>query len=192
MGIEAAIIGSAIVGGVSSSRAAKKAAKAQGAAADATVAESRRQYDQTRQDWAPYREFGYNALENLSDPQANFMVSPGYNFVRDQGIKSTDNAFSMRSPGGNAMKALADYTNNLASLEYNNWWNRQIGAAQVGSGATANTQSAGQFATQNIGNALMNKGNSQAQGYYNAAAGINNSLQAGIGNYLYGKGRGII
>jgi hypothetical protein len=65
------IIGAAIIGGTTlasgliGSSAAKSAANAQAKATDATVAEQRRQYDQTRQDYLPYQQVGVNALNKL-------------------------------------------------------------------------------------------------------------------------------
>ena len=67
--VGAAIAGAAIVGAVASSSAASaqagaigQASEAQNAATMASIAEQRRQYDQTREDFAPYREIGATAL----------------------------------------------------------------------------------------------------------------------------------
>jgi len=70
MGIEAAIIGSAVVGGVMSSRAQSKAAKsaagAQVEASEMSIEEQRRQFDEMKEMMAPFLEAGYGALEGLS------------------------------------------------------------------------------------------------------------------------------
>lgn len=73
MGIETAIIGSAILGAGASAysaskanKAAKTAADATQQAADASTAEAARQYDQTRQDYAPWRAVGQGALTALA------------------------------------------------------------------------------------------------------------------------------
>lgn len=73
MGIETAIIGSAILGAGASAygaskanKAANKAADATKQAADASTAEAARQYDQTRQDYAPWRDVGQGALSALA------------------------------------------------------------------------------------------------------------------------------
>lgn len=57
-----ASIGGALLGSSSSS----DAADAQAASTAAAVAENRRQYDLTRQDYAPYRNVGTNALRRLA------------------------------------------------------------------------------------------------------------------------------
>lgn len=59
-------IGASLVGGLLSSDAAGDAADAQAAGTAAATAEQRRQYDLTRQDYAPYRETGQNALAMLA------------------------------------------------------------------------------------------------------------------------------
>lgn len=61
-GAVAALAGGSIVGGLIQGNAAGKAADAQADAAKDAAAEQRRQYDLSRQDLAPYREAGYNAL----------------------------------------------------------------------------------------------------------------------------------
>lgn len=95
MGIETAIIASAVIGGISSSRAASKAGKASQAGYDTATAEQRRQYDTTRQDYAPYRQAGQNALNQLADPNANFQQSPGYGFVKEQGLQGLETVFQL-------------------------------------------------------------------------------------------------
>ena len=65
MGLFSAIAG--IFGGNSQKKAADKAAKLQFEAAQQGIAESARQFDQTRSDFAPYQEAGTAAIGNLSD-----------------------------------------------------------------------------------------------------------------------------
>lgn len=57
--------GSSILGGLLGGSSAKKAAKAQEAAARAAQEEVQRQYDTTREDLAPWRTAGTNALDRL-------------------------------------------------------------------------------------------------------------------------------
>lgn len=58
--------GAALVGGAIASDGAKDAARAQGRAGDAAINEQRRQFDQTREDYAPYRQVGVGALGQLA------------------------------------------------------------------------------------------------------------------------------
>lgn len=59
-------IGASLLGGLIGSSSASDAADAQAAGSAAATAEQRRQFDLTRQDYAPYRETGTNALAMLA------------------------------------------------------------------------------------------------------------------------------
>lgn len=59
-------VGGAVAGAAISSRGAKDAAKEQTKGGDASIAETRRQYDQTREDFAPARETGSQALAAIA------------------------------------------------------------------------------------------------------------------------------
>lgn len=60
-----AVAAASVVGGVLSSNAAKKGASAQTQSNEAAIAEQRRQYDLSRQDLAPWRTAGSNALSQM-------------------------------------------------------------------------------------------------------------------------------
>jgi hypothetical protein len=70
--------GAAVAGGAMQADAAKDAARAQGRAADAATAEQRRQFDLTREDTAPYREIGRQALGALGSIYGYSMPVTGY------------------------------------------------------------------------------------------------------------------
>jgi len=61
--VSAAIVGSAVVGAIASSKAAKTQSKAADKAADVSQA----QYEQTREDQMPFLEAGYGALNRLNE-----------------------------------------------------------------------------------------------------------------------------
>lgn len=56
-----------IIGGNKAAKASKKATAAQVAAQEKAIAEQRRQYDQSREDFSPYRESGTAALQQMND-----------------------------------------------------------------------------------------------------------------------------
>lgn len=157
-------------------------------ASDQAVAENRRQYDTTRADFMPYTQAGVGAVNRLSaastGDMSSFMKSPDYEFTRSEGQRDIGNSFAARggAASGNALKALAQYNENLASGEYNNWWNKQSGLAGIGSGAATTVAGAGAQSTSSISNNLLNS----AQGYGNnlrysadaRASGINNGAAA--------------
>lgn len=91
-GIATAIVGSAVVGGVASNLAAKKAAKAQQSAADQATQLQREQFEMAREDQAPFRQAGYNALYALT--QGTGTLDPEQyareRFLRDWNAQNPD------------------------------------------------------------------------------------------------------
>ena len=189
-GIATAIVGSAIVGGVLSSKAAGKAADATTQATEATVAEQRRQYDQTRTDQMPWMDAGKGALNRLQDPTANFSASPGYQFRLSEGQRGVQQSAAARGGAysGNAMKALNDYNQGMASSEYSNWWNQQAGLAGVGQSSANAVGQFGANASSNIGNALMAGGDARASGIMGSANSLTGALNSGLNSYMLYKG----
>lgn len=205
----AAIAGAAVIGGIATSKAAKKAAKAQQYAADQSVAEQRRQYDLTRADQAPWRTAGSAAIDRMAavyglngqtvkNPDGTpaqyggFFNSPDYQFRKDESLKAANNALSSRGllGSGAAVKAKTALAGNLASAEFGDWWNRLAGVAGVGQTATQATSAAGQNAANNISQAYTNAGNARASAYMNTGAAINNGLQNMASLYAFNQGGG--
>ena len=188
MGIETAIIGSALIGGISADRAASKNSKTLNKGQNKSVAEQSRQYDQTRDDLAPWREAGEISLGNLADPNANFQASPDYEFRRDEGMRGLGNVYGVKGGGGNAMKALNEWNSNIASNEFGNWWQRNFNMAEAGRGATNSTAQAGQNAANMNSQTYMNHANNMAQVASDKYANINSAAQSAISNGLYAWG----
>ncbi|WP_052757578.1 hypothetical protein [Sphingobium chungbukense] len=186
--VAAAAIGAvATIGGTAAQvSAGKSAAKAQGKAAqqaaDASeratqlqIEESRRQYDQTRADYAPYRETGYKALDTLAgfygvgpskgDPTAMLEATPGYRFQMDEGLKAIDRQNAARGAlnSGGADKARIRYAQGLAASTYDTYANRLAALAGVGQSATGSTAAAGAQAAGTIAAAYGANGQTQAQ-----------------------------
>jgi len=180
-------IGSALI----SKKGADDADDALEAGRDATVEEQRRQYDLTRADYAPWREMGEGAIGRMNaamaGDQSAFKESAGYNFVRNEGMRDTENRFSVGGGGGNAMKALTEYTTGLASTEYGNWFNRNLSMSGQGAGAVGGTAVAGINSANQIGAAYGNEARGRANNAWGRAEGINNALQGGISNWLYNQ-----
>lgn len=219
-----AIAGAAVVGAGASIISGNKAASAQrDAAAQAAaasesataqqIAEQRRQYDQTRSDYAPYRETGYRALDTLAglygvgankiDPTAALEATPGYQFQRDQGLQAIDRSNAARGilNSGGADKARMRYASGLAASNYDSYANRLAALAGVGQSATGSTAAAGQGAANNItsaigtnaaniGNAAMAAGNARASSYANTGSAINSGINNLASLYLYQQGGG--
>lgn len=224
MPVAAAIAGAAVIGGVSTAVAGSKAAKAQKkaaqTAADASeratqlqVAESQRQYDQSRADFAPYRETGYRALDTLAglygvgptkaDPTAMLEATPGYQFQREQGLSAIDRQNSARGAlnSGGADKARIRYASGLAASNYDSFVNRLAALAGVGQSATGSTAAAGQAASNaitgaygtngaNQANAATAAGAATASSYANMASAVNGTASNLASLYLYQNGGG--
>lgn len=195
IGLGAALIGGALIGGASSVIGGSKASKAQQNAAAMQVAEQRRQYDQTRADYAPWREAGSSALDLLkkaygigggTPDMSGFTTSPGYEFRRDEGIKAVERSAASRGllRSGAAQKAIERYAEGNAAGEFDSWWNRLAGVAGVGMNATSGTAAAGSNAANAISNAYQQMGNAQAAGWSNAASSFNSGINGVLQAYL--------
>ena len=176
--IAAAIVGgSAIVGGVLQSNAAGRAASKQAASTDRATEEQGRQYDQTREDYAPYRDAGVKALGqyeteiNAPVTSADVMSDPGYQFGLSQGQLGLDRkaAAAGGRVSGAALKSAAEYANNYATTGYNAAYqrrqdrlNRLASLANVGQTATGGSAAAGAAKSNAISNLLSSQGDASA------------------------------
>lgn len=176
--IAAAIVGgSAIVGGVLQSNAAGRAASKQAASTDRATEEQARQYDQTREDYAPYRDAGVKALGqyeteiNAPVTSADVMSDPGYQFGLSQGQLGLDRkaAAAGGRVSGAALKSAAEYANNYATTGYNAAYqrrqdrlNRLASLANVGQTATGGSAAAGAAKSNAISNLLSSQGDASA------------------------------
>lgn len=146
--VAAAVAGGAIVGGVASSAigasGAKSAASTQADAARDAAQLQQQQYDQTREDLAPYRDLGSSYIPQLQTALSNPLLSsaftaptaeevqatPGYQFTLANGMKAVQNAASARGLGssGAALKGASTYAEGLADSNYNSAFTRALQA----------------------------------------------------------------
>ena len=77
LGVGGAILGGSIISGILGSKAAGKQSRASERSAAASTAEQRRQFDLQREDTAPYREAGVNALNTLQGEIGGGRYTPG-------------------------------------------------------------------------------------------------------------------
>ena len=205
IGTGTAILGSALLGAASSRSAAKTQAGAAQQAADI----SQRQYEQTRQDLAPWRAAGEQALNKLipmSEYQKfgmdQFQQDPGYAFRLSEGQKALDRSAAARGGliSGGALKAATRYGQDMGSQEYQNAFNRyqiernaQLAPLQslAGIGQTTAQQlgQTGAANAANVGNYLTGGAAAQAAGQ----VGMANAFTGGLGTYLnYNQGNALI
>ena len=152
MGVGAAIIGSAVIGGVASHQAGKAQAKGAQAGADAQTELGYANIDlqkdlarKQRADFAPWRNIGEEALNEMwegvksgefdqgplvldkFDPsQVDLQQDPGYQFRMEQGVEALDKSASARGRllSGAQKKALTRYGQGVGSQEYANAYAR--------------------------------------------------------------------
>ncbi len=187
------------------SSAAGKAARAQQAAAGNATAAQLEMYDQTRQDQAPWRQAGGNAVSALSNyyglpgadgktpnPAATGAADtkliqslPGYQFNLQQGNQAVQRDLAAKGllDSGAAGKALTQYGQGYAMNASNQYLNGLQSLAGLGQTSAANTGAAGANAANQIGSNQIYAGNAQASGYANQSNAINQGLSGLAGIY---------
>jgi hypothetical protein len=153
MGIETAIIGSAILGGVASSKASKAQQQATETAAaasrdttQASIEAQERMFNRQVALQEPFRETGLAAQNRLADllgisgrtsepgygygmqpfTMAQYQADPGYGFRLKRGLDAMERTAAARGGllSGNQMRGAMEFGQDLASQEYQNAFNR--------------------------------------------------------------------
>jgi hypothetical protein len=187
---------------------------AQRDALEQQIAFQREMYNQTRTDFAPYRDSGVANLNQLNTllgiggntgaadygrfatadfTNADFLANqdPGYGFRMSEGLKAVDRQAAARGGliSGNALKASQAYGQDMASQEYNNAFNRY----QTVRGNTLQPfqmgAAAGQSAAAMQGQANAAFGNAGGQAYGQFGQGMSTAYgnQGQAANQAYGN-----
>jgi hypothetical protein len=191
--------GAGIVTSSMSADAAEDAANAQANAAKQGVDVQWAMYKQSREDYAPWRTAGNNAVANLAAKVAagpgDFYKSPGYDFRLAEGQKALERSAAARTGalGADTERALIRYNQDYATNEYDNFLSRYYQSltpyqslSGVGQTATAGTTMAGTNAANSIAQGALAAGNAQAAGYINSANAITGGIQSVGNNALAG------
>lgn len=174
-----------LLGGYMQSRASGKASDALLTAGRESNALQREMYNQTRADYAPYREAGYSALGQiqnlLKDPSA-ITQQADYQFGLNQGRNNLENSASARGMtySGAQAKALQQFGTDYSGSKLSDSYNRLAGIAGIGQVATNGTSNAGMNYGNQAGNTLQNMGSARASGY----VGQGNAWNNAFGNVL--------
>ena len=201
MPLAAAVVGSAVVGAYSASRASKTQAQAAQNASDTQLQAQRESnelqremYDQNRADMQPWREAGMGQLSQLTAGlkpggefnrnfgRADFQADPGYAFRQAEGQKAIDNSAASRGSAlsGATLKALTRFGQDTASSEYQNSYNRWNNDVSNRFNRISGVAGTGQQATQQIGQYGQSTAGNIAQGNMNTANNVaSNTIQAG-------------
>lgn len=205
MGIELAIAGGSLLGGLYSSRqqskAAGRAADAQSAAAEAGIEEQRRQFDAIQKLLEPYVQAGTGALTGQQDllglngqgaqgaAISALESSPQFTALTRQGedaiLANASATGGLR--GGNTQAALAQFRPGLLAQLIEQQYGRLGGLTSVGQNAAAGVGNAGMATGNNVANLLQQQGAAQAGGYLaqgKAQAGYAGALTGAIGQYF--------
>lgn len=184
IGTGAAIIGSALIGAGGSALAARS----QSRAARAGIDEQGRQYDITREDFAPWRRQGRLGLLTLADylgfgpgrafgttdPRYGSLLrpftgedlasEPGYQFGLAEGEKGIDRAMRARGSfdSGSALKSLTRFGQDYAGTKFNEGFNRDLASKQNLFNMLAGISGTGQTATAQVASAGQNSANNIA------------------------------
>ena len=164
-------------------------------------------YNTTRQDQAPWRAAGGQAVNALSQfyglggvnadgtagtvstPDYNKLLSslPGYQFQQQQGNQAVQRNLAAAGllQSGAAGKALTQYGQGVASQYAGQYVNGLQSLAGLGQTSVANTGAVGANTANQIGSNQIYQGNAQASGY----AGIANAANSGLSGLtgLYGQ-----
>jgi hypothetical protein len=212
-----AILGSAVIGGISTSMAASKAAKAQTNAANASIASQEKMYEQTRSDLSGYRNAGNEALGELQqrmpeltsdinldeELKKNSTVQQAYDFTKTQGLKAAQNSAAARGLGvsGAALKGASQFATGLAKSTYQDLFNmentnrtnaysRLKGLVDTGVDAAKGTATAGINAANQTSQAYGYAGNAQANAANATGAAVKGASQ-NVAGWAYGNERGL-
>ena len=194
-----AVAGATLVAGVVGSKSAKKGQKAQVKGEAASLEESRRQFDLTREDFRPFQEAGtaavgqQQALIGLSGVEAQqealsaLQVSPGQQFLRDRAQKNLLRNTSAIGGlgGGNVRSALVQQGVGFAQQDLQNQFGRLGQLAGQGQAATASAAQFGGNISQNIANQAIASGQNRASGIAQQSQITQNTI-GGLSN-LFGQ-----
>lgn len=194
--VAVAVVGGAVIGGVATTMSGDKAADAQTQAAQQASDTELEMFYQSREDTAPWREAGEDAL-NLLAPKVQagpgeFVPSedPGYQFGYQEQVEKPllrSASAGGRLGGGRNLKELTRYASDYASTKYDNFldrWYKSLTPLQSMSGlgqTTATQQGQNALATgQMVGQNILGAGQARASGYQQTGAAVG-QVAGGLG-----------
>lgn len=178
--------------------AEKKAGTAQAAGITEGITEQQRQFDLTRQDFAPSIEAGDVSREQLLQliggrgaeaEQAaigRFQESPGQAFLRERAERTLLRNQSAVGGlgGGNVRTALQEQAIGIASTQLGERKDRLAGIAGAGTGAVGTQAGVTSGISANIANLLSARGSARASGITGQASGIRSGIGRIAGAFI--------
>lgn len=213
MGIPAAMIGSAVLGGAAQSRAASKAARAQQQAAEQQMQLEREMFNRQVELQEPFRQIGLTNLNRLAalygeggefsraPTMEQVQLDPGYGFRFGEGMKALERSAAARGGllSGSMLRGAQRYGQDLASQEYQNAYARAMQQRQMQTNALSGLGGLGPVAVGQMGgaardyatgagNAMQAAGQARASGYIGQGNALANALGQGAMGYGMYKG----
>lgn len=177
----AAIAGSAVIGGIASSRASDKqlqgqreASAAQAEATRESIAAQERMFERQIALQEPFRKAGVNALPELVRASRytpfgmeQFQADPGYGFRLKEGLRALENSAAARGGllSGNTMRGITQFGQELGAQEFTNAFNRYQLERQARLNPLQSLAGVGQTAANTMGAAAGQYGQGMAQTY---------------------------
>lgn len=134
-----------------------------------------------RREFTPYQQTSQDANRLIQaavggDTSA-FEASPGYNFRREEGEKAIERGAAAQgmSMSGAQMKDLNRFNQDMASTEYDNWFNRMSNLRGEGIGMSNQLANTGMQTGQGVADTQIGGAGARASGYM-SKANIKNSL----------------
>lgn len=199
-----AIVGSAVIGGVTQSRSARSAAASQERASEAGIAEQARQFDEMQRLLQPYVDVGQPALAaqqaqiGLQGPQAQqaaieqIAQGPLLQALTRQGeqamLQNASATGGLR--GGNLQGALAQFRPAMLQAALDQQYARLGGLTEIGQQSAARVGTAGMNTGVNTAALLGQAGAAQAGGIIGGAAPFVQLAQAPAQFAAFQMGRG--
>jgi len=193
----AAVVGA--YGANEQAKAGKEGAQAQVDAANAANAESRYQYDTTRNDMMPWLTAGKDALAAqqrfLNGDYGEALNSPFYTATLEEGFKGLDAGASSRGNlfGGGTDADRMRFGQNAASNQLGTYYNALAGLSNTGQTTGNQLGQYGANYAQQYGNNLQTGAQARASSYANSAnawGNYANQVAGMAGNYVSGDMNG--
>ncbi len=208
MGIEAALIGSAVVGGAMQGRASSNAARAQERASERDRALQEKMFERQVELQEPFRQLGLQNLNRLAGlygeggayanapGMGEIQMDPGYGFRFGEGMKALERSAAARGGllSGSMLKGAQRYGQEMGSQEFQNAYARAMdqrarvtnalsGIGGIGPTAASTIGGAAQNYAQGAGQAIQMGGQARASGYIGRANALSNALSQGAMGY---------
>jgi hypothetical protein len=128
------------------------------------------------------------------DRTGGFQASPGYQFRLNEGNRAIETGAAARGRlfSGSTVKRAADYSQGLASDEFERFRAALFGIAGLGGTAASQTATLGANAGARIADTQYQSSLARGSAYAAGADGVNNAVQGGLGNWLFAKQAGLL